>query len=282
MFDKIQTWITTNGDEFVLSTLAFLAISFVGWKICSFIIDNISKKIDPTALHWKLIRSVVKTLWVFVFVFGVIDNVPAFSNLSTAIIAGGSAAVVAIGLASQDAIGDAIDGVFISIFKPFAVGDRVRLVSRDITGTISDINLRYTSIKTIENNILMVPNSVMNDEIIENSNIEDTKIKAFLDVEISYDSDVQKAKKLLTDLIVAHPLFVDIRSEQDKANGVTPVTILIRNLAASGVDLRATVCSANINDSFVLCSDLREQLLKVFKENGIVIPYQTITLVHGD
>lgn len=279
LFEKIQNWVISNGSDFVFSFITFFIISFIGIKISLFIIDSISKKIDPTALHWKLTKSVIKVLWAFVFIFGVIETVPALDKLGTAIIAGGSAAVVAIGLASQDAIGDAIDGVFISIFKPFSVGDRVKLISRDITGTISDINLRYTSIKTIENNVLMIPNSLMNDEIIENDNMEDPRIKAFLDVQISYESDVKLAKKLLTELIINHPLFVDNRTEQDKINGVAPVSILLRNLSSNGIDLRATVCSANINNSFILCSDLREQLLIVFKENGIIIPYHTVTVI---
>ena len=128
----------------------------------------------------------------------------------------------------------------------------------------------------------MIPNSIMNDEIIENSNIVDTKIKTFLDVEISYNSDVKKAKEILTDLVVNHSLFVDIRSPEDIENGVEPVNILIRNLTANGVELRVTLCSANINDSFKLCSDIREQLLIAFKENEISIPYQTIELIKHD
>ena len=86
-------------------------------------------------------------------------------------------------------------------------------------------------------------------------------------------------KQILTDLVINHPLFVDIRSSEDIENGVEPVTILIRNLTANGVELRVTLCSANINDSFKLCSDIREQLLISFKENGISIPYQTIEII---
>lgn len=282
MIEKIQDWATNNGENCVFTIFFFLAVSFIGYKICIFIINQVSKRIDPTALHWKLIKSIVKVLWIFLFIFGIIQSFPEFEGISTALVAGGSAVVVAVGLASQNAIGDALDGVFISIFKPFAVGDRVKLVSRNIVGTICDINLRYTSIKTVENNILMIPNSIMNDEIIENSNIEDTRIKAFLDVQISYESNVQLAKQLLSDIIVKHPLYVDGRSEEEKKNGTEMVSILVRNLSTDGIELRATVCSSNINDSFKLCSDLREQLLIVFAKHNIVIPYHTVNVVGGN
>lgn len=279
MVERISEFSNTSTGEVILTMLLFAVLAFCGCKLFLFVVDRISKRVDPTALHWKLLKQFIKIVWVVIFIIGVVESVPGFSKLGTALVACSSVIVAALGLASQDALGNAIDGIFISLFKPFAVGDRIRLVGRNITGIVTDINLRYTLIRTVENNLLMIPNSIMNDEIIENSNIVDTKIKTFLDVEISYDSDVQKAKQILTDLVINHPLFVDIRSSEDIENGVEPVTILIRNLTANGVELRVTLCSANINDSFKLCSDIREQLLISFKENGISIPYQTIEII---
>lgn len=263
-----------------LITIFVLAIgTFILCKVALYFVNRLSKKIDPNGLHWKLIKQVVKIGCVVLFVLGAVEAVPSLSKIGTALVAFSSVIAAAIGLASQDTLGNAIDGISISMFKPFKVGDRVRIVSRNITGTVVDINLRYTSIKTVENNVLMIPNSIMNDEIIENSNISDEKIKAFLDVEISYNSSVDDAREVILDLVTNHPLFVDIRSEEDKANGVPLVKTVVRELGASGVSLRTTVCSANIGDSFTLCSELREQVLKAFKEKGISIPYQTIEII---
>lgn len=280
MFDLFISWYESSIGRITSTIFIFGILSIIGSKISLYVIDRISKKIDSTALHWKLLKQLIKIVWVIVFILGVVDNVPSLNKVGTALVACSSVIVAALGLASQDALGNAIDGVFISLFKPFAVGDRIKLVTRNITGTVVDINLRYTSIRTVENNLLMIPNSIMNDEIIENSNIVDTKIKAFLDVEITYDSNVKLAKQILRELVVKHPLFVDIRTEEEKENSVEPVAILIRNLTSNGVELRVTLCSANINDSFILCSDLREQLLVEFKKNNIEIPYQTIEIIN--
>lgn len=210
--------------------------------------------------------------------FVAIETIPSLNKLATALVACSSVIVAAIGLASQDALKNAIDGIFITIFRPFSVGDRVKLISRNITGTIIDINFRFTSIRTVENSVLMIPNSIINSEIIENSNIVDTRIKAFLDVSVSYDANIKLVKEVLTNIIVNHPLFVDSRTDEEKENNVKPVSIMVRNLGESGVDVRATVCSANIGDSFQLCSDLREEILVEFKKNNIEIPYKTITI----
>ena len=219
---------------------------------------------------------------ILLFVISVVENVPALSKVGTTLLACSSVLAAAVGLASQDALGNAIDGLLISLFKPFSVGDRIRLSDKGITGTVVEINLRYTSIRTVENNLLMIPNSVMNGEIIENYNIGDQRMVVFLDVEVSYDADIDLAKQILKDLAVNHPLFLDKRTEEEKSEGVEPVGITVRAFNASGVALRASVWSANIGDSFKLCSELREQVLKAFKENNIKIPYQTIEIIRNN
>lgn len=268
-----------NPIGYLLCTIILFAlIAYAGNKVSLCIINKISQRIDPLALHWKLFKYAIKIIWAIIFILGIIESVPYLNNVSTALVACSSVIFAAIGLASQDVLKDAIDGIFISFFKPFSVGDRIRLVEKSITGTVVDINFRFTSIKTVENNVLMIPNSVMNDQIIENSNIVDTKIKAFIDVTVGYDSDIKLVKKILEDIITKHPMFIDTRTQEEINNGVKPVTIMVRELAASGVDIRATVCSGNISDSFQMCSDLREAILVEFKEQHIDIPYQTITI----
>ena len=282
MVEILQSIMSNKIGNVLLMSTMFGLISFIGLKITIYIINKISSRVDTKALHWNILRYFAKIAWALIFILGLIETVPYFNNIGTALVACSSVLVAAIGLASQNVLKDAIDGVVISLFKPFSVGDRVRLVSRDITGTIEDINLRFTSIKTVENNLLMVPNSVMNDEIIENSNIIDTRIKAFIDVEVGYNSDIDLVKSTLRGLAVAHPLFVDNRTEEDKEGGKHPVSVLVRGFNSSGIAVRMTVCSANINDSFQLCSDLREEIIKEFRKVGIEIPYQTIEVYnHG-
>lgn len=276
--DTLITLANSPLGSTILALLLFGSLSFIGVKVTLIIINNISTRVDPNALHWNLLKYFAKIAWALIFILGIIDALPYLNGVSTTLVACSSVLVAAIGLASQDILKDAIDGIFISLFKPFSVGDRVRLVNRNITGTIQDINLRFTSLKTVENNLLMIPNSIMNDEIIENSNIVDTKIKAFIDLEVSYDSDLDLVKETLRDLGVKHPLFVDNRTEEEIEEGKHPVTIMLRNFGSSGIEIRMTVCSANINDSFQLCSDLREEIIKAFRVKGINIPYQTITI----
>ncbi len=259
-----------------MAVLVFLA--WAGNRISQSAVTALSEKIDPSALHWHLVRYAVRIGWALFLVMGLVETVPVLNNMRNMLVASSSVVIAAIGLASQDVLKNAIDGIVISVFKPFAVGDRVRLVNRGLTGTVEDISFRCTAIRTVENNLLLIPNSVMNTEIVENDNIMDTRIKAFLDVTVGYDSDISMVKALMTEIVTSDPLFVDTRSDEAKEAGAAPVSVLVRNLGESGIEMRATVCAANINDSFVLCSNLREQVLVKFRENGITIPYKTVTI----
>ena len=280
--NKVLEFLKSDIGSIIATCVVFGFVCFVIYKILIGVLNKVSAKVNPNSLHWNILKQIIKIGMLLLFIINVVENVPALSKVGTTLLACSSVLAAAVGLASQDALGNAIDGLLISLFKPFSVGDRIRLTDKGITGTVVEINLRYTSIRTVENNLLMIPNSVMNGEIIENYNIGDQRMVAFLDVEVSYDADIDLAKQILTDLAVNHPLFIDKRSDEEKADGVEPVGITVRAFNASGVAIRASVWSANIGDSFKLCSELREQLLKAFKENGIKIPYQTIEIIHNN
>jgi len=280
--NKVIDFLKSDIGSIIATCVVFGFVCFVLYKILIGILNRVSARVNPNSLHWNILKQVIKVGVILLFVISVVENVPALSKVGTTLLACSSVLAAAVGLASQDALGNAIDGLLISLFKPFSVGDRIRLTNKGITGTVVEINLRYTSIRTVENNLLMIPNSVMNGEIIENYNIGDQRMVAFLDVEVSYDADIDLAKQILKDLAVNHPLFVDKRTEEEKSEGVEPVGITVRAFNASGVALRASVWSANIGDSFKLCSELREQVLKAFKENNIKIPYQTIEIIRNN
>lgn len=280
--NKVIDFLKSDIGSIIATCVVFGFVCFVLYKILIGILNRVSARVNPNSLHWNILKQVIKVGVILLFVISVVENVPALSKVGTTLLACSSVLAAAVGLASQDALGNAIDGLLISLFKPFSVGDRIRLSDKGITGTVVEINLRYTSIRTVENNLLMIPNSVMNGEIIENYNIGDQRMVAFLDVEVSYDADIDLAKQILKDLAVNHPLFLDKRTEEEKSEGVEPVGITVRAFNASGVALRASVWSANIGDSFKLCSELREQVLKAFKENNIKIPYQTIEIIRNN
>ena len=193
--------------------------------------------------------------------------IPYFSDAATALLAGSGLVVLSIGLAAQESLGNAFSGLFISMFKPFEVGDRVHLTNADITGFIEDITIRHTVIRTLVNSRIIVPNSAMNKELIENASFCNPRASNFIDVIITYDSDVEAAREIMARVIGTHPDFVDSRAPEMQDGPLVPV--FVRSLNLHGVELRASMWTATISNNFAACSDVRRLILHEFNKAGV-------------
>ena len=247
----------------------------------------------------KLIRKIIfKSLTKFQH-----DNVNFFKRIASIVIYGicgyaclsmilplsqilstlwGSAGVVAliIGLAAQEAVGNFVNGLMISFFKPFKVGDLIRINNGQYVGTVVDISLRDTTIQTFENTKIIVPNSVINKEVLENIS-ENNAMKAnFLLLEISYESNIDRAIEIIKEEVMAHPSFFDYRSEEAKKENAPLVTTLLTNFNASGIELKTTIYSKDAGSGTRMLCDLRMSIKKRFDAEGIEFPYphRTITI----
>ena len=198
-----------------------------------------------------------------------VNQMPNFDRGLSALLAGSGIAALTIGLAAQESLGNAINGMFLSMFRPFEVGDRIRLVGSDITGYVEDITLRHTVVRTFMNSRMIVPNSVINKELIENSTFWDVKAAGFIDVVVDYDSDIDLACKLMAKAIGEHPSYVDTRPADRRQD--PKVTVYARALGLFGVELRASMWTQSINNNFDACSDARKQILREFRQAGIKI-----------
>ena len=123
-------------------------------------------------------------------------TIPKLKSLGVTIFAGAGILAAIIGFASQAAFSNIVSGIFIVIFKPFRVGDIVK-ISNLYSGIVEDITLRHTVISDFENKRLIIPNSVISAETIHNSNILDNKICNHIWYGISYDSDVDLATSII-------------------------------------------------------------------------------------
>lgn len=211
----------------------------------------------------------------------IINTFDTSKTLNKTIIAGGGIIVGVLGLAGKEAIGNVIDGLFISIFQPFNIGDRI--VIKEHTGNVEDITVRHTVIRTFNNNRVIVPNSVINSEIIVNSHFREDGIKNNIDVLVSYDTDLRGAIKLIQSTIEGYENFYDDGSRQQSlVTGESKVTVMVQPFESSGIMLRATVISRDIGESFQTCSDLRVLIKEAFDANNIEIPYNKIVICNEE
>ncbi len=204
--------------------------------------------------------------------------IPQLRVLATTMFAGAGVLAIAIGFASQQALANIIGGIFIVIFKPYKITDRIEIRST-LSGVVEDINLRHTVIRNYLNQRIIIPNSVISNEILVNSNYEDDRITKWIEMGISYDSDIDLAKQIMRDEVAAHPLFIDARTPEQIENGDPLVNVRVISMGESSVNLRAWANAKDAPDAFVLGCDLLESIKKRFDKEGIEIPYPHRTIV---
>ncbi len=205
--------------------------------------------------------------------------IPTLRVVATSLLAGAGLFAIAIGFASQQALSNIVGGVFIVIFKPYKINDRLQ-IRTDLTGVVEDINLRHTVIRNFENKRIIIPNSVISDEVLINSNYNDDKIIRWIDIGISYDSDIDLARKIMQEEIEAHPNFIDNRTEEQIEEGAPKVPVRLLTLGDFSVNLRAWATAADPPSAFVMGTDLLESIKKRFDKEGIEIPFPYRTIVY--
>lgn len=232
-------------------------------------------KNDPT--NYLFMRHAITAIIYMVGFSIAIYMVPSLKTLASSLLAGAGILAVAVGFASQHALSNIISGVFIVIFKPFRINDRLKI--RELSGIVEDITLRHTVIRDFENKRILIPNSVISNEIIVNSDFTEDKICKFIDLGISYDSDIDLAKEIIRDEVMKHPLHIDPRTPEQIENGDPEVPVRVLFLGESSVNIRAWAWAKDSPDGFVLSCDLFESIKKRFDREGIEIPFPHRTIV---
>lgn len=234
-------------------------------------------KVDPT--RYKFLRNAVSFVVFMLAITLIFYTIPELRTIGITLFAGAGIFAAIIGFASQEAFSNIISGIFIVIFKPFRVGDNIRI--GDIhKGVVEDITLRHTIINNFENRRIIIPNSVISSQTIINSTIEEEKTCTFIEVGISYETDPEKAIKVLREVVENHPNCIDNRTRDDIENDKPIVVVRVISFAESSVYLRAYGWTANTGEGFVMKCDVLETLLKRFPQEGIEFPYPHRTIVY--
>lgn len=241
--------------EYIFIAVLFSALVVMGKKAKS--------------LHWRFLIRIIQAGIVVFAVLHLLASIPALRKLSETAVMSSSLAVVVIGFACQKALEDFIAGVMISVFRPFSLGDRITLRELDISGYVEDITLRHTVIRQYDNSRLIVPNSRMNHAILLNSHLEDAECIGYIDASITYESSIREARRVICGVIRDNPLTIGEPG------------FFVRSLDDSGVSIRATARTKNIDDSFLACSQIREAILTECPKNKVEFAYPHVEVINN-
>jgi moderate conductance mechanosensitive channel len=186
------------------------------------------------------------------------------------LLAGAGILGVALGFGSQSLVRDFLSGVFILIEDQFGVGDIVSL-DRETDGVVESVSLRSTRVRSVDGTVWHVPNG----EIRRVGNMSQHWSRALLDVEVAYDTDLERAQQVIRE--TAEALW-----REDPAVIEAPDVWGVEAFGANGITIRLVV-KTTPSDQWRVSRALRERLKSAFDEAGIEIPFPQQTVWHrGD
>lgn len=217
------------------------------------------------------LRTIVKILAVSVGGMVILDSLSISIAPLLATLGVGS---VAIALALQDTLSNLFAGVYVVADRPISIGDYIKLDSGQ-EGFVVQISWRSTRIRTLGNNIIIIPNQKVAASVITNYNLPEERIGLSIPVSVSYDCDPERVERVLVEVAKAAAKSGDVGgllSEPPPSVRFSP------GFGASSLDFTLSCQVRTFVDQFPVQHELRKRIFRRFQEEGIEIPYPIQTL----
>jgi small-conductance mechanosensitive channel len=281
IFKQLKPYLADIKQVLLIAGLVILALG-INWLIRKALAGYAfhAKRLKAGSTLYKLLRTTSSFIIFAVTTVIILHLLPGLEKIGTTLLASAGILSVVIGLAAQQTFGNIISGLFIYIYKPFRVGEYVEL-NNGKNGIVEEINLRFTIIRNTENRRMVIPNTLISNEVIINSNQQGNRVCNLINIHVDYDTDIDKAIAEIQQIVAAHPEFYDSRTPVMVKAGNHPVTVRVLSLENFSVTLCAEAwCNAD-EDSYRMKCDLLLAIKKRFDALEIKMPSQTIKIIFG-
>ena len=248
---------------FCIKVVLSIIVFFVGRRIISWIVNIMRKSLERANIDAgvvQFISSAGKAVLYMLLIFNIAISLGVKESSVAALL---GTAGVTVGLALQGGLANLAGGVLLLIFKPFVVGDYIiQDQANGCEGTVAKIEICYTTLLSIDNKKIVVPNGTLSNSTIINVTAKENR-KLEIKVGVSYDADIRKAKKVIEDILKADP---DTRSDNSE------MVVFVDSLADSAVIIGLRVWVPT--DAYWKTKwRLNQRIKEEFDANGITIPY---------
>ncbi|MFT6113933.1 MAG: small conductance mechanosensitive channel [Oleispira sp.] len=245
--------------EYSLKVLAALAIYVIGRLIAKLIAKGILKALKIRNIDDTVARFIHNVTYGALYVFVIIAALSQLGIQTASFITIIGAAGLAIGLALQGSLSNFASGVLMIIFRPFKIGDYVEAGGK--SGTVEDIQIFCTQLKTPDNKVVIIPNSAIMDDSIVNYSTKEIR-RVDLKIGVSYDAYLPEVKALLTKTVEAN----------EKVLHTEGYKIAVLDLGDSSVNFVVRTW-AKTPEYWDVYFELTESIKLALDENNIGIPY---------
>lgn len=238
----------------LISALIILFVGLYAIRIINRLIRKIMTKrsLDPTLTNFlsDILLWVLRILLFVTF----IDKLGIGTSSFVAIL---GAMGLAVGLSLQGSLSNFAGGMLIILFKPFKVGHVIE--AQGNIGTVAEIQIFVTKLISANNQTIFIPNGSLSNGTITNYSMQGSR-KADLTISISYDTDIRKAKAIITEVLNSNPKIL-----KDPAADVS-----VKNLTDSSIQIAVRPWAKN-EDFWGVYSDTLENCKLAFDAAGIII-----------
>ena len=258
MPDTVKNWLPALSG-FAMDLLAAVLILIIGFKVVGAVRRMAERSFARMELELSLRKFLLSLIQVGLYAVLIFMAAERIGIQSSSIIALLGSAGVTLGLALQGSLSNFAGGVLILLVRPFKVGDYI--VSQYGEGTVAVIGLVYTTLNTMDNKTVVIPNGSLSNSPITNATAEKFR-RLDLTVGIGYQADLKKAKDILLDIYTSHP----------KVLKDHPIRVFVDQLADSAVIIGGRGWTAT-DDYWQTRWDITEEIKLRLDEAGIEIPF---------
>lgn len=260
-----------------ISIILIIAVAILINKVVDKLIDRTirrkrKKNVTTLLMFIKRIKKLILYSLMIILILGQFET---FHKFSVTLLSGLGIGSVVLGLAAQESLKDFFGSFALVIGDAFEVGDFIECTSLGVSGTVEDITMRHTIIRTINNRRIIIPNSQLNSYTIENFNYSDNENMKLVDFTVSYESDVDKAMNIIKEEMkkMYHP------NPKGKNKDVEFPKVRVASWNDSSITLRAWVWGKDNSETFENMYNLNYIIKKRFDKEGIEIPYPHVVTI---
>lgn len=257
-------------------TILAIIVLYIGIRISKWAVQVSGRPIAKTLRNPSAIKMVLKTiryiillltLLVILGIYGIWVDMTAL-GLSVGI------ASVVLGIILAPIFTRYLAGIFIVSDRPYTVGDFIEILDANIIGYVEEIEWRCTKIKTVDNKIVVAPNVNMIDKNIINYSAEDLRVRVEVPVTITYESDFELAKKIMseTTLSVEGVVKEGSLSIMGVEYYLSPKALVLK-FGDNGIEMILRYWMERPYKPKIVQDEVMSRVFKAFKENNIGIPY---------
>jgi small conductance mechanosensitive channel len=258
---RVTTWLFDNGPKVFLKLLLFFGILFLFRFAKRLVGSGLDRAINASNLNLSQLarHMVVSTVSNLVMIFGLLIALSQLGIRLGPLLAGLGVAGFIVGFALQDTLGNFASGIMILLYRPYDVGDLVDVGG--VFGKVDKMSLVSTSISTLDNQMIVVPNKKIWGDVIKNITAQDIR-RVDMVFGIAYSDDVSKAEAILNDILKSNDKILD---------DPEPV-VRLHTLGESSVDFVVRPWT-KIDDYWDVYWDVTKAVKLRFDKDGISIPF---------